>query len=218
MPTQDKETFIWIGEHQEAFDLLKYHLTSAPVLDYSDFSQPFELETDTSLKGFDDVLSQRDENDTSHVIAYTSWSLQPNEGLMPNYNSVKLELLALKRAVKEKLRDYLLASRFTIYTDNNPLTYVKGSKLGVAHIWWLSKLALFSSDIKSRTGKLNQAADALRYHPKLIEDNSNNNDCEEYETISHTVVCDDLCEIIKGEKLPLDIKRAVQTEMTKQEQ
>ena len=37
-------------------------------------------------------------------------------------------------------------------------------------------------------------------------------------TISYAVVCDDLCEISKGEKLPLDIKRAVQTEMTKQEQ
>ena len=49
-------------------------------------------------------------------------------------------------------------------------------------------------------------------------DNSSDNDSEEYETISYAVVCDDLCGIINGEKLPLDIKRAVQTEMTKQEQ
>ena len=34
----------------------------------------------------------------------------------------------------------------------------------------------------------------------------------------HCEVCDDLCEIIKGEKLPLDIKRAAQAEITKQEQ
>ena len=40
-----------------------------------------------------------------------------------------------------------------------------------------------------------------------IEDNSS--DSREYETISYTVVWDDLCEIIKGEKLLLDIKKAV---------
>ena len=30
------------------------------------------------------------------------------------------------------------------------------------------------------------------------------------------MVCSYLCEVIKGEKLPLEIKRAVQTEITKQ--
>ena len=48
---------------------------------------------------------------------------------MQNYSSTKLELLVLKWAVTEKLRDYILGSKFTIYTDNNPLAYVKESKL-----------------------------------------------------------------------------------------
>ena len=40
-------------------------------------------------------------------------------------HSGKLEFLALKWAVTEHLRDYLFyASNFTVYTDNNPLTYV----------------------------------------------------------------------------------------------
>ena len=54
----------------------------------------------------------------------------------------------------EKLRDYLLGSKFIMYTNNNPLTYVKGSKLGVAKIQWPSDLALFNFDIKYKTGKL----------------------------------------------------------------
>ena len=124
---------MWTGEHQEVFDL-KIHLTSAPVLGYPDFSQPFELETDASLQGLGAILSQRDENDTNHVIAYASRSLQPNEQTMHDYSLSKLELLALKWAVMEKLRDYLLGSKLTIYTDNNPLAYVKESKLGVAEI------------------------------------------------------------------------------------
>ena len=116
----------------------------------------------------------------------------------------------------EKLRDYLLGSKFTVYTDNNPLAYVKESKLGVAKIWWLSKLALFDFDIKYRSGKLNQAANTLSCCPK--SENESFSDCESYryETISHAVVCGDLYEIIKGEKLPLEIKWAVQREITKQ--
>ena len=98
-----------------------------------------------------------DENGTSHVIAYASRSLQASEQLMWNYSLAKLELLVLKLAVMEKLRDFLLGSRFTIYTDNNPLAYVKESELGAAHIQWLSKHALFKFDIKYGTDKLNQS-------------------------------------------------------------
>lgn len=35
---------------------------------------------------------------------------------MQNYSSMKLELLALKWAVAEKLREYLLGSEFVVYT------------------------------------------------------------------------------------------------------
>ena len=87
------------------------------------------------------MLSQRDKTGTSHVIAFASRSLQPSEQSMHNYSSAKLELLALKWLVTEKFRDYLLGSRFTVYTDNNPLAYVKESKLGAAQIRWLSKQA-----------------------------------------------------------------------------
>ena len=44
---------------------------------------------------------------------------------MSNYSSMKLELLALKWAVTEKFRDYLLGAEFTVFTDNNPLSYLK---------------------------------------------------------------------------------------------
>ena len=78
----------------------------------------------------------------------------------------------------------------------------------------LASLLFFDFDIKYRTGKLNQAADALGCCPKTSNVNSSNSEIEEYKTISYAVVCDDLYEVIKGEKLPLDIKRAVQAEMT----
>ena len=80
-------------------------------------------------------------------------------------------------------------------------------------IRWFSELSLFNFDIKYRTGKLNQAADTLSCCPKTNSDIFSDNESDEYETILYAVVCDDLCDMIEGEKSPLDIKRTVQEEM-----
>ena len=116
----------------------------------------------------------------------------------------------------EKLRDYLLGSKFTIYTDNNPLAYVKESKLGAAQIRWFSELALFDFDIKYRSGKSNQAADILSHCPMTDNAILSNSESDGYETISYAVMCNDLSDIIKGDKLPLELKRAVLTEIIQQ--
>ena len=173
-------TFVWVSEHQKAFNALKVALTTAPVLGYLNFNREFILETDASLRGMGAVLSQIDENGKVYVIASASWTLRPCEKSMHNYSSAKLELLALKWAVTKKFRDYLLGLKFTVYTDNNPLTYVQTSKLGVSQMHWLSELALFDFNIIYRLGKTNQAADALSQHPvpncKLESDSDSNSD------------------------------------------
>ena len=86
---------------------------------------------------------------------------------MRDYSSAKIELMALKCSICDKFKDYLLGSKFTIFTDNNPLCYIKSSKLGAAQIHWLSELALYDFDIVYCTGKSNLVADALSRHPKV---------------------------------------------------
>ena len=54
------------------------------------------------------------------VISYASHMLKPYKKSMHNYSSAKLELLTLKWSVCEKFRDYLIGSKFTVLTDNNP--------------------------------------------------------------------------------------------------
>ena len=120
---------------------------------------------------------------------------------MRNYSLAKLELLALKWAMTEKLQDYLLGSKFTVYTDNNPLAYARESKLGVGQIQWLNELVLFDFDIKYRTGKSNKAADALSHHSYDSEEVDSNQESEEYETISYAIECEKLEEILHGEKI-----------------
>ena len=182
--------FKWTEDCQIGFDNLKQALTSAPILAYPDYSKPFILETDASLKGLGAVLSQRRKDNTVRVIAYASRSLRPGEKSMKDYSLAKIELLALKWSVCEKFKDYLLGSKFTVYTDNNPLVYVKTSKLGAAQIRWLSELALYNFDIIYRTGKSNLVVDALSRRPESPTDNRNNREedsDEDWEAISYPV-------------------------------
>ena len=170
MKKSDLPEFQWTLACQEGFDQLKKALTEAPVLAYPDYSKPFILETDASLKGLGAVLSQKGDDNEIRVIAYASRSLRPSEKSMRDYSSAKIELMALKWSVCDKFKDYLLGSKFTVFTDNNPLCYIKSSKLGAAQIRWLSELALYDFDIVYRTGKSNLVADALSRRPEVEEE------------------------------------------------
>ena len=159
---------VWGEQHQKALEKLLDHLTSAPVLGYPDFSQPFVLHTNASQEGLGAVLYQRQDG-KMRVIGFWPRSLTKAER---NYHlhSGKLEFLALKWAVCEHFRDYLYyAPHFVIYTDNNPLTYVlTTAKLNAAGHRWVSELADFSFTIKYRPGHSNKDADALSRMPADI--------------------------------------------------
>ena len=191
MKKSDLPEFQWTPACQEGFDQLKKALTEAPVLAYPDYSKPFILETDASLKGLGAVLSQKGDDNEIRVIAYASRSLRPSEKSMRDYSSAKIELMALKWSVCDKFKDYLLGSKFTVFTDNNPLCYIKSSKLGAAQIRWLSELALYDFDIVYRTGKSNLVADALSRRPEVEEEIekevSPESDDEEWIAVSYQV-------------------------------
>ena len=78
--------------------------------------------------------------------------------------------MALKWSVCEKFKDYLLGSKFTVFTDNNPLCYIKSSKLGVTQICWLSELTLYNFDIMYHTRRSNLVVDVLSCHPEVNEE------------------------------------------------
>lgn len=154
----------WTSECEKGFNDLKATLVSAPVLAYANFSLPFILEIDASFNGLGAVLSQEQEGKV-RPIAYASRGLKPTERNMSNYSSMKLEFLALKWAVTEKFRDYLLGQKCTVWTDNNPLSHLETAKLGATEQRWAAQLASFDFTIRYRSGRTNTNADALSRLP-----------------------------------------------------
>jgi hypothetical protein len=152
--------FVWTPDAQSAFDYLKQKLVSAPILAYAYYSLPFEVHTDASSSALGAVLYQT-QNDRKRVIAYASRGLSLSER---HYPAHKLEFLALRWAIVDKFHDYLYGQKFTVYTDNNPLTYVLTSaKLDATGHRWIAQLSCYDFDIKYKVGSSNQDADALTF-------------------------------------------------------
>ncbi len=155
----------WEEAQQAAFDSLKNSLSTPPILAYAQYDLPFVLYTDASGKGLGAVLSQNQDGQ-ERVIACASRGLSSSER---NYPVHKLEFLALKWAVTDKFSDYLYGAKhqFTVYTDNNPLTYVQTTaKLDATGHRWLAELAAFKFNVVYRPGKSNANADILSRLPK----------------------------------------------------
>lgn len=96
------------------------------------------------------VAARSQQDGKTRAIAYASRRLRGSEKNMENYSSRKLELLALKWAVSEKFREYLLGSKFVVFTDNNPLTYIQTKcKLKAIEQRWAAELANFDFSIST---------------------------------------------------------------------
>ena len=144
-------------------------MTSSPILAFADATLPHELHIDGSRQALGAVLYQIQDG-KPRVIGYGSRSLNKAES---NYAAHKIEFLALKWAVCEKFHDYLYGAKFTVFTDNNPLTYVLTSaKLDATGHRWLAALAAYDFDIKYKPGKANVDADAMSRLPSTISTDS----------------------------------------------
>ena len=160
--TKEATLWTWGIEQQTAFDTIIEKLTSPPVLAYTDYTKPFLLNIDASGDGLGAVLYQ-EQDGIERVIAYASRGLRASECSYPAH---KLEFLALKWAVCDKFHDYLYGSKFTVRTDNNPLTYVlTTAKLDATGHRWLAALSSYDFSLVYRSGKKNADADALSRLP-----------------------------------------------------
>ncbi len=148
----------WTTECIEAFQKIIQCLTNAPVLAFADPTKPYILHVDASQNGLGAVLNQENPEGL-RPVAFASRKLKASEQRYPVH---QLEFLALKWAVVDKFHDYLYGARFTVKTDNNPLTYIlTTAKLNAAGHRWLAALSTYNFNVQYKPGKNNIDADAL---------------------------------------------------------
>ena len=73
-----------------------------------------------------------------------------------------MEFLCLKWAITDQFHEYLSGNTFSVYTDNNPLTYVLSTaELDAMGHRWIAGLVNYNFHIHYMSGKSNIEADAL---------------------------------------------------------
>ncbi|GJT39702.1 putative reverse transcriptase domain-containing protein [Tanacetum coccineum] len=151
--TQKGIKFDWGEKEENAFQLIKQKLCSAPILALPEGSEDFVVYCDASYKGLGAVLMQREK-----VIAYASRQLKVHE---KNYTTHDLELGSVVFALKI-WRHYLYETRCTVFTDHKSLQHILDQKeLNMRQCRWLELLSDYDCDICYHPGKANVVTDAL---------------------------------------------------------
>ena len=135
---------------------------SSPVLAYPDYSKPFILDTDASDTGIGAVISQTDDQDREHVIAYGSRLMSKPER---QYCVTRRELLAVV-VFTHHFRSFLLGCPFLLRTDHGFLTLLKNFKEPEGQMArQLEQLQEFDLSILHRQGEKHTNADSLSRLP-----------------------------------------------------
>ncbi|GJT09628.1 putative reverse transcriptase domain-containing protein [Tanacetum coccineum] len=145
--------FDWGKKEENAFQLIKQKLCSAPILALPEGSEDFVVYCDASHKGLGVMLMQKEK-----VITYASRQLKVHE---KNYITHDLELGSVVFALKI-WRHYLYGTRCTVFTDHKSLQHILDQKeLNMRQRRWLELLSDYDCDIRYHPGKANVVADAL---------------------------------------------------------
>ncbi|UYV70957.1 K02A2.6-like [Cordylochernes scorpioides] len=162
---KDKNLF-WSAQCEAAFIKLKNEVASDRVLIPFDTNLPVTLTTDANPVGIAAVLSHGI-NKVEHPIAFASRSLTDAE---QNYSQLDREALAIVFGV-DHFFHYLFRHKFTLITDNQPLTRIfhpksKFPKMTSARLLhYASFLAGFDYVVSFKKGTENQIADSLSRAP-----------------------------------------------------
>lgn len=136
----------WTNNCVKPFEQLKTMIFNCVVPAHPHFDQPFVLSIDASLDGLGAVLSQVPKGESRvRPVAIASKMLNASQRRFPTH---RLKVLTLKWSVCEKFSYWLKKRSFTVWTDNNPLTYLLTKpKLDECKVRWVSKIASFSFDL-----------------------------------------------------------------------
>ncbi len=150
----------WTPKRQQAFKMLKGLICSKLVLLMPILENPFEMEVDASSFAIGATLSQQDELQRWHPVAYFLEMLSEAEW---NYNIYNRELLAIVKSLRH-WRTYLAGAshQVVIHTDHANLLYWKEPrKISRRVAREFQELSEYNFVLKHIAGTKNARADAL---------------------------------------------------------
>lgn len=163
--TQKGKSYSWTEVEQKAFDTLRHALTHTPILAYPDFSKEFLLFTDASNFAIGCVLSQLNDNNREHVIAYGSHTLTATER---RWSTFDRELWAIVWSIRH-FRQYLTGHSFRIITDHKPLLGLRKMALDCdptgRRARWALEIDSYDWTIEHKQGLKHSNADPLSRRP-----------------------------------------------------
>ena len=128
------------------------------VMAYPQLDKPYKLYTDACDYAIGGILCQEDDHGIERPIQYISKQLS---GAALRWATIEKEAYAVVYAL-DKLRPYLYASEFTIFTDHKPLKSLFLSEIKNTKIQrWAVLIAEYGAPIQYRKGKNNIRADML---------------------------------------------------------
>lgn len=189
--TKKDQPVVWTEACQKAFEALKQHVTTAPVLRHFDPNKRAILETDASDWVTGGVLSQYDDEHILHPVAFYSKNMIPAEC---NYHIYDKELLAIIRCF-EHWRPELEHTDLPIqiFTDHQALkTFLENKQLTRRQARYLDLLTEFNFQVIFRAGKNNTKADALT---RRADGRPTNEDDERHKHQFQTILTPDQVDI-----------------------
>src|SRR5947207_3862236 len=162
--TKKGQPFNWDDKAQQAFEELKRHFISDPILAAFDPDRETVLETDASNWATGGVLSQYDDNGDLRPCAYFS---KKNLLAECNYDIHDKELLAVIRCLEEWDTELRSVKPFMILTDHKNLEhFIKARRLNKRQMRWAEILARYCFNLSYRPGTLASRPDALSRREK----------------------------------------------------
>ena len=187
------------GPEEKAFLKLKIAFTEAPILQHFDPDKETWIESDASDWVIAAVLSQKDEQDVLHPVAYMSQKMLPAEC---NYEIYDKELLAIVRAFEEwrpECAGTPAECPIKVLSDHRNLEHFMTTKqLNRRQARWAEFLAEFNFQISYRPGAQGTKPDSLtRRTDDLPADDS-----DERRQFNNQV-------ILKAKNLDVGVRKAV---------
>ena len=151
----------WDQRHNKCLSLLKDKLSSAPILQYPDFTKEFPIKTDASQVGLGAMLTQEYEIKGKKISMPFCFASRSLKGAKRQYSVTDQEGLTVVWAVKT-FKSYIMGTCFKIVTDHNTLkALVNKASIKVQLAWWADYFISFDMDIIYFQVKDNITADTL---------------------------------------------------------